>query len=156
MPPILTLRDRRCLALAFAFSRGANVRFSNRAVGSSSDCTSVPGCRSRGSRFSSQSGGFCRAKPLHACIGLGLESLACGRALKRSRHLRLHPFLRPRGTIPARIAESCGQVMPQPPIPGGSRYHRPTCGGARRRSCAPPRRWRAGDPWSSSAARPRP
>lgn len=63
---------------------------------------------------------------------MGLESLSFGRALKRSKHFQFHPFLSTRGTILARIAKSCGQVMPQPPSPGGSRYHRPTCDRATR------------------------
>ena len=38
----------------------------------------------------------------------GMESLAYGRALKRSRHFRLHPDHRPRGDDPMGIESSAG------------------------------------------------
>lgn len=76
------------------------VRFSNRALGSSSFCLSLRGLivhaghaslRSLVARF--------RLEPLHACMGSGSGKPRFGTRSKRSGHNRLHPSRRPRGTI---------------------------------------------------------
>jgi len=101
--------------------------------------------------------GSLRAEPLHACMGSGSGEPRLWTRSERSRHFRLHPSRRPRGTI--RPGSDCGavrQVMPQPPIRAGTRRRRPTCGAGRQQACGRRRRWRVDGPWSSSVACPRP
>ena len=134
-----------------------NVCLSNRAWGSSWFVILVGLIDHAGHASLRSLDGSLRAEPLHACMGSGSGEPRLWTRSERSRHFRLHPSRRPRGTIrPGSDCGAVGQVMPPPPIRAGTQCRRPTCGAGRQQACGPPRRWRAGAPWFSSAACPRP